>query len=210
MCVHVFMYSCVLPSIITIIDPPATSPLSVSHFQTRLRSCPDHIVQNHFGSDLVLADCVRFWPNGSGPEASRSATIIRPASDQRFQADPGQIRIGSGMFTGLFVLRHVYWVVCPPACLLGCLSSGMFTGLFVLPACLLGCLSSRHVYWVVCPPACLLGCLSSGMFYWVVCPRTNRREETVIARLRIGHSFITHSFLLKGEEPPMCIRCDED
>ena len=24
-----------------------------------------------------------------------------------------------------------------------------------------------------------------------------------------GHSFITHSFLLKGEEPPMCIGCDE-
>ena len=43
----------------------------------------------------------------------------------------------------------------------------------------------------------------------VVCPRTNRKEETVIAQLHIGHSFITHSFLLKGEESPMCIRCDE-
>ena len=30
-----------------------------------------------------------------------------------------------------------------------------------------------------------------------------------MARLHIGHSFITHSFLLKGEEPPMCIGCDE-
>ena len=26
-----------------------------------------------------------------------------------------------------------------------------------------------------------------------------------MARLHIGHSFITHSFLLKGEEPPVCI-----
>ena len=43
----------------------------------------------------------------------------------------------------------------------------------------------------------------------VVCPRTNRKEEAVIARLHIGHSFITHSFLLKGEEPPVCIGCDE-
>ena len=43
----------------------------------------------------------------------------------------------------------------------------------------------------------------------VVCPRTNRKEETVIAQLHIGHSFITHSFLLKGEEPPMCIGCDK-
>ena len=42
-----------------------------------------------------------------------------------------------------------------------------------------------------------------------MCPRTNRKEETVMARLRIGHSFLTHSFLLKGEEPPMCIGSDE-
>ena len=28
--------------------------------------------------------------------------------------------------------------------------------------------------------------------------------------MHIGHYFITHSFLLKGEEPPMCIGgCDE-
>ena len=50
---------------------PATS---FFHFQTRLRSStdgPDHsyIVQNQPGSDLVWADGVRFWLNGSGPEA---------------------------------------------------------------------------------------------------------------------------------------------
>ena len=39
--------------------------------------------------------------------------------------------------------------------------------------------------------------------------RTNRKEETVMARLHSGHSFITHSFLLKGEEPPVCIGCDQ-
>ena len=52
----------------------ATGPLPVPHFQTWFRSstdAPDIIVQNQPGSDLVLADCVRFWPNGSGPEASR-------------------------------------------------------------------------------------------------------------------------------------------
>ena len=43
----------------------------------------------------------------------------------------------------------------------------------------------------------------------VVCSLTNRKEETVIAQLHIGHSFIIHSFLLKGEEPPMCFCCDE-
>ena len=48
-----------------------------------------------------LADCVRLWPNGSGPEAGQCARIIRPASGQRFQADPVRVRIGSGMFTGV-------------------------------------------------------------------------------------------------------------
>ena len=43
----------------------------------------------------------------------------------------------------------------------------------------------------------------------IFCPRTNRKEETVTARLHIGHSFLTHSFLLKGEEPPVCIGCDK-
>ena len=43
----------------------------------------------------------------------------------------------------------------------------------------------------------------------IVCPWTNRKEETVMVWLLIGYSFITHSFLLKGEEPPMCIGCDK-
>ena len=30
-----------------------------------------------------------------------------------------------------------------------------------------------------------------------------------MARLHIGRSFLTHSFLFKGEEPPMCIGCDK-
>ena len=42
-----------------------------------------------------------------------------------------------------------------------------------------------------------------------VCRRTERKEETVIARLYNGHSFIAHSFSLKGQEPPMCIGRDE-
>ena len=37
---------------------------------------PDHIVQNRPGSDLH--GLVRFWPNASGPEASRKARIIGP------------------------------------------------------------------------------------------------------------------------------------
>ena len=81
----------------------ATGPLPVSHFKTRFRSAadvPDNIVRNQPGSDLVVADCVRFWPNGSGPEASRCARIIQPASGQCCPADPDRMQIGSDMFTG--------------------------------------------------------------------------------------------------------------
>ena len=38
--------------------------------------------------------------------------------------------------------------------------------------------------------------------------RTNRREEVVLCRLHIGHSYFTHSHLLKGEERPYCHACD--
>ena len=36
-----------------------------------------------------------------------------------------------------------------------------------------------------------------------------RRDETVLTRLKLGHSHLTHSFLLKGEDRPKCIQCDQ-
>ena len=39
-------------------------------------------------------------------------------------------------------------------------------------------------------------------------PLTNRREDIVLTRARIGHSYLTHSYLLKAENPPRCIPCD--
>ena len=58
---------------------------------------------------------------------------------------------------------------------------------------------------IFCPRAKIFPVLKECIF----CPRANRKEETVMARLHIGHSFLTHSFLLKGEEPPVCIGCDK-
>ena len=43
---------------------------------------------------------------------------------------------------------------------------------------------------------------------WRPAFKADRKEEVVHARLRIGHSFITHSYLLKGEEQPTCDPCD--
>jgi len=40
-------------------------------------------------------------------------------------------------------------------------------------------------------------------------PRTSRRNEITISRLRIGHTRITHSHLLEGGPPPICIPCNQ-
>ena len=37
--------------------------------------------------------------------------------------------------------------------------------------------------------------------------RKSRKEQVVTSRLRIGHSDLTHSFILKQEPPPQCIAC---
>ena len=38
--------------------------------------------------------------------------------------------------------------------------------------------------------------------------RNIRREEVVLARLHLGHTRVTHSYLLQGEELPQCVGCD--
>ena len=43
---------------------------------------------------------------------------------------------------------------------------------------------------------------------WQPAYRMDRKEEVVLTRLRIGHSYATHSYLLNGEEQPICIHCD--
>lgn len=44
---------------------------------------------------------------------------------------------------------------------------------------------------------------------WAPSCRSSRREEMVLARIRIGHTHLTHSFLLKGEPVPDCTTCQE-
>ena len=42
---------------------------------------------------------------------------------------------------------------------------------------------------------------------WPSSSRKNRHEEVVLCRLRIGHTYATHGYLLRGEERPVCPRC---
>ena len=37
----------------------------------------------------------------------------------------------------------------------------------------------------------------------------SRKKETKITRCRIGHTRITHSYILKNEQGPFCILCNE-
>ena len=43
---------------------------------------------------------------------------------------------------------------------------------------------------------------------WLPGLRCNRREEFILARLRIGHTYFTHSYFLKGEGAPQCVSCN--
>ena len=34
------------------------------------------------------------------------------------------------------------------------------------------------------------------------------RDEVVFSRLKLGHSYLTHSYLLKAKSPPECVTCN--
>ena len=42
---------------------------------------------------------------------------------------------------------------------------------------------------------------------WRPASRKSRRKQVVISRLRIGHTRLTHSFILKQEPQPQCSTC---
>ena len=86
---------------------PATSfPLSNS--VTFFHGWPGLQRENQPRSDLVLADCIRLSPSGSGPEASWYAKMIQPIFDQYFRSDLAWTCIGSSMFTVMSGSCHKY------------------------------------------------------------------------------------------------------
>ena len=42
---------------------------------------------------------------------------------------------------------------------------------------------------------------------WKNDQKNNRKKDVILTRLRIGHTHLTHSYLLKGESQPQCIAC---
>lgn len=45
---------------------------------------------------------------------------------------------------------------------------------------------------------------------WKSCRHQERYIEVILCRLRIGHTHLTHSFLLTKQEKPLCERCGHD
>ena len=44
---------------------------------------------------------------------------------------------------------------------------------------------------------------------WLTSSHAQRRTETTLTRLRIGHTALTHSHILEKEPPPICDTCNE-
>ena len=62
--------------------------------------------------------------------------------------------------------------------------------------------------WTAIPRYTQLRQIKPGIEAWPTAQRTNRHEEKVLARLRLGHTFYTHRYILSREPRPVCPRCD--
>ena len=52
-----------------------------------------------------------------------------------------------------------------------------------------------------------LHCIQPELGLWPHSFQKRRREEVVLARCRIGHTHLTHTYLLRKELPPVCVAC---
>ena len=51
--------------------------------------------------------------------------------------------------------------------------------------------------------------IRSSIVDWPSSYSTNRRTEIILSRLRIGHTRMTHQFILESGDPPVCNQCNE-
>jgi kelch-like protein 2/3 len=68
------------------------------------------------------------------------------------------------------------------------------------------CLTQWQGEWEHTAPNKLLDIMPK-LARWPMAQRENRREEVVLARARIGHTHLTHSYLLKRDDMPECYVC---
>ena len=49
--------------------------------------------------------------------------------------------------------------------------------------------------------------IQNSIGLWPCAMQQRRRDEIVLARIRMGHTQLTHSYIVKGENPPECFSC---
>ena len=62
--------------------------------------------------------------------------------------------------------------------------------------------------WSSCPDNKLLK-IKPTLGEWPPGFRNSRMEEVVLSRLRICHTYLSHSYILRQEDPPECTTCLE-
>ena len=67
-------------------------------------------------------------------------------------------------------------------------------------------MSKWQTEWDLCAASKLRG-IKPTLEPWQSCLQGNRFQEVVLCRLRIGHTYATHSYLISGGEQPTCSRC---
>ena len=65
-----------------------------------------------------------------------------------------------------------------------------------------------HERWSSCPDNKLFK-IKPTLGVWPSGFRNSRKEVVVLSRLRIGHTYFTHSYILRQEDPPECTACQE-
>ena len=62
--------------------------------------------------------------------------------------------------------------------------------------------------WASTAPHTQLRQIKHKIEHWATANRTNRHEEKVLARLRIGHTYYTHRYIFLQDARPFCVPCN--
>lgn len=64
-------------------------------------------------------------------------------------------------------------------------------------------------WWDDSDPSYKIKLIKKDINAWESSNRNSRQEEKIITRLRIGHTLLTHQFLMENSNPPICPHCPD-
>ena len=69
-------------------------------------------------------------------------------------------------------------------------------------------LKEFQTYWAQIPQTNKLKNIKNTIDIWNTSNQNSRRSETILARIRTGHSLLTHQHLFLKQPPPLCLNCN--